>query len=93
MWNEPVLQENFDIIIDDGLHTFEANVIFFENSIHKLKANGFFIIEDIINYHLFENKIKEWETQYEDCLFKILTIPSSVNNIDNTLLVVFKSLI
>jgi len=93
MWNYSSLQENFDIIIEDGLHTFEANVIFFENSIHKLKANGFFIIEDIhiSIFDLFNNKIKEWESQYKDCLFKLLTIPFSNNKYDNTLLVVFKS--
>lgn len=28
MWNEPALEENFDIIIEDGLHTFSANVCF-----------------------------------------------------------------
>jgi len=93
MWNENNLQENFDIIIEDGLHTFNANVCFFENSIHKLKPNGYYIIEDISNNDtdLFINKIKEWETQYKDCLFRLLKIPSSQNNWDNTLLVVFKS--
>ena len=93
MWNEPDLQDNFDIIIEDGLHTFNANVCFFENSIHKLKQNGYFIIEDILNYeeYLFENKIKEWESQYKDCLFTLLKIPSSHNNTDNNLLVVVKS--
>ena len=95
MWNEPVLQDNFDIIIEDGLHEFYANVCFFENSIHKLKPNGYFIIEDIINYETnlfnFENKIKEWESQYKDCSFTLLKIPSTCNNADNTLLVVFKS--
>jgi len=93
MWNQSSLQENFDIIIEDGLHTFNANVCFFENSIHKLKSNGYFIIEDIINYeeHLFINKIKEWELQYKNCLFTLLKIPSLRNNYDNTLLVVFKS--
>lgn len=93
MWNEPELQDNFDIIIEDGLHTFNANVTFFENSIHKLKPNGYFIIEDILNSeeYLFEPKIKEWESQYKDCLFKLLKIPSSRNYIDNNLLVVFKS--
>ena len=57
MWNKPNLQDNFDIIIEDGLHTFNANVCFFENSIHKLNPNGYFIIEDIVNNekHLFEN--------------------------------------
>lgn len=42
----------FDIIIDDGIHdvSFDnksGNKIFFENSIHKLKKNGFYIIEDV----------------------------------------------
>jgi len=92
MWNEPNLQENFDIIVEDGLHTYNANVCFFENSIHKLNPNGFYIIEDITknDEHLFNKKIKEWELQYTDCLFTLLKIPSSFNNCDNTLLVVFK---
>jgi hypothetical protein len=90
MWNDPKLQENFDIIIEDGLHTFEANVCFFENSIHKLKPNGYYIIEDITVHDepLFINKIKEWERRYTHCLFKLVKIPSSINNFDNTLLVV-----
>jgi len=93
MWNKPDLQENFDIIIEDGLHKFHANVCFFENSIHKLKPNGYFIIEDICNHdeHLFKNKIKEWESQYKDCIFTLLKIPSSSNNLDNNLLVVVKN--
>ena len=92
MWNEPELQENFDIIVEDGLHTFKANVCFFENSIHKLNKNGYFIIEDItINDEpLFIEKIKEWELQYTDCLFKLITIPSTINYYDNRLLVVHK---
>lgn len=91
MWDEPNLKDNFDIIIEDGLHKLHANVCFFENSIHKLKQNGYYIIEDILHngQHLFISKIKEWEQQYNDCLFTLLTIPS-VNRLDNTLLVVFK---
>jgi SAM-dependent methyltransferase len=93
MWDEEVLQENFDIIIDDGLHSFNANVCFFENTIHKLKPNGYFIIEDIVNNEkqLFIHKIKEWELQYNDCLFKLLNIPSFKNHFDNSLLVVLKN--
>ena len=92
MWDEPLLKEDFDIIIEDGLHSFHANVSFFENSIHKLKPNGYYIIEDISKreIHLFENKIKEWETNYHDCLFKLLIIPSNRNDNDNNLLVVHK---
>lgn len=92
MWAEVDLQDKFDIIIEDGLHTFDANVCFFENSIHKLNSNGYFIIEDICNAekHLFVNKIKEWELQYPDCLFKLLSIPSLVNRSDNSLLIIYK---
>jgi len=93
LWNEPDLKENFDIIIEDGLHTYAANVCFFENSIHKLKLNGYYIIEDISKDDLpsFETKLKEWRVKYTDCLFKMVIIPSTVNTHDNTLLVVYKS--
>ena len=53
--------EKYDIILEDGLHEFNANICFFENSIKYLSNNGTYIIEDIyfkdqkkfINY--FEN--------------------------------------
>ena len=92
MWNDPKLSEGFDIIIDDGLHSFQANVCFFENSIDKLKQNGYFIIEDILfnEKHLFENKIRIWQQKYTDLLFKLICIPSEVNKSDNNLLVVYK---
>jgi hypothetical protein len=92
MWEEPLLTGNFDIIIDDGLHSFDANVCFFENSIHKLNKNGYYIIEDILNVekHLFENKIKEWEEKYPNMIFKLVCISSHINYHDNNLLVVFK---
>jgi len=92
MWDEPILQDNFDIIIEDGLHAFAANVCFFENSIHKIKPGGYYIIEDILHFeeNLFIDKIKEWETRYDDCLFTLLKIPG-INNYDNTLLVITRS--
>jgi hypothetical protein len=94
MWIDPYLNENFDIIIEDGLHTFNANVCFFENSIHKLNKNGYFIIEDILlsETHLFINKIKEeWNTKYVGLSFYLFSIPSEVNKCDNILLVVKKN--
>ncbi len=92
MWNNPDLEENFDIIIEDGLHEYNANVCFFENSVHKLKSNGFYIIEDIsLGYiNAFNNKIKEWENKYLDCQFNLIQIPSQKNNCDNVLLVIYK---
>jgi hypothetical protein len=82
----------FDLIIDDGLHTYEANVCFFENSVHKLKNGGYFVIEDIHNaaLPLFENKIKEWRLLYDDLTFQIFRMPHERNNGDNNLCIIQK---
>lgn len=90
MWKEPDLEEPFDIIIEDGLHTFEANVCFFENSIHKLKPNGYYIIEDISfsEIRLFLKKIEEWRGRFPSHLFVLHTIPSKRNIYDNNLLII-----
>lgn len=45
-WNE-VGEKDFDIILDDGLHTFEAGITLFVNSIERLGATGCYIIEDV----------------------------------------------
>jgi hypothetical protein len=90
MWSNPELEAPFDIIIEDGLHTFSANVCFFENSIHKLKKDGYYIIEDIhtSDFPHFNSKIIEWEIKYPSLKFTLLEIPSSVNRIDNNLLII-----
>ncbi len=92
MWNNEDLKENFDIIIDDGLHKFEANIIFFENSIHKLKSGGVYIIEDIKMDELnkFMQKINQYKTEYTDLVFNINIIPHS-NTHDNILIIIQKN--
>lgn len=92
MWSEPQLQEGFDIIIEDGLHTFNANKCFLENSIHKLRPTGYYIIEDISHseLHLFESQMKIWKSMHNNCSFDLLRIPSTINRHDNTLLVIHK---
>ena len=42
----------FDIIIDDGLHSFEAGVNLFDNLFDKLKINGTYVIEDVTEGNL-----------------------------------------
>ena len=46
--------EKFDIILEDGLHEFNANICFFENAIKYLCDEGFYIIEDVY----FKDKAK-----------------------------------
>jgi len=59
---EQVGDGDFDLMLDDGLHKFEAGATLFENSIHRLKQHGVYIIEDVtvgdlLRYKMyFENK-------------------------------------
>ena len=78
----------FDIILEDGLHEYNANICFFENSIDYLKKNGIYIIEDIfykdkkkfLNY--FKNK------NYN---FSIVDIYHKKNIANNCLVIVRKN--
>ena len=90
MWNSKGLEDKMDIIIEDGLHTFLANVCFFENSIHKLNIGGYYIIEDIANTDipLFNTKITQWKEQYTNLTFKLVQLYNNRNSHDNNLLVI-----
>lgn len=60
-WKEVGLGD-FDFMVDDRLHTFEAGICLFENSVSKLSKYGIYIIEDVnlsdlLKYqHYFDNK-------------------------------------
>ena len=56
MWKN-IDVDNFDIIIDDGLHTLEAGICMFENSFNKLRNGGVYIIEDVDPSYLKELSI------------------------------------
>ena len=45
-WNK-VNQDDFDLILDDGLHTVDAGIKLFTQSFNKLSPTGFYIIEDV----------------------------------------------
>lgn len=93
MWSLPELKEEFDIIIDDGLHEYDANITFFENSIHKLKSGGYFIIEDLLKntLDLFKSNLSNLESSYKDYKFTILEL-NHIHNLgnDNNLLIIRK---
>jgi 23S rRNA U2552 (ribose-2'-O)-methylase RlmE/FtsJ len=59
----------FDIMIDDGLHTFEAGVNTLVNSFHKLRKGGTYIIEDVrgnmpLQYLLFFKEERLFNAQF-----------------------------
>ena len=59
MWKR-LNKKNFDIIIDDGAHNFNSNIIFFKNSFKQVKKGGVYIIEDILlqNLNSYKNILK-----------------------------------
>jgi hypothetical protein len=46
LW-EAIDVNDFDLMIDDGLHTFEAGVCLFEHAFGRLRKSGIYVIEDI----------------------------------------------
>ena len=78
-----------DIIIEDGLHKFDANKVFFENSVHKLKVGGYFIIEDITrdDAPLMKMQVQQWRDKFPYLDIVIADVPHAENNWDNRLLI------
>jgi hypothetical protein len=83
MWNE-IGQTDFDIIVDDGLHTFEANSCFLLHSFHRLRNFGYYVIEDIV-------MSRENLQKFHDFFFNLplhgvlLRLPNAHNGLDNCL--------
>jgi hypothetical protein len=92
LWAQPVFRGGMDIIIDDGLHTFEGNVSFLESSLEYLKPGGVYIVEDIL-----ETAIVDWnpwlETfskRFPDHEFAFVELPNPANIWDNNLLIIHR---
>ena len=83
MWRN-VGVDNFDIIIDDGMHSLTAGYNFFLNSFSKLKKDGVYIIEDVhVSYLVgLVKKLNKYKP-------KIIT--STKKNVDDYLLIIEKS--
>ena len=83
--------KNFDLIIDDGPHTFLSNYLFFTLSVNKLKNGGIYIIEDI-NLDFIDklyNDIKKFcsDNKILICIEKIIIpYPTKFNHNSNDIL-------
>lgn len=88
LWN--CIGDEVDIIVDDGLHEFEANKNFFIHSIQHLKKGGIYIIEDIRNeeYELFNKFVNSQKSNYEHA--ELIKIPHDRNKGDNCLAIIKK---
>lgn len=87
LWDSVDVQ-SFDLMIDDGLHTYEAGICFFENSIHKLSQDGIYVIEDVMPENLL-NFRKYFANKTYDVEFVSLCRPNALK-VDNNLVVIRK---
>lgn len=90
MWSDFGV-DSIDLIIDDGLHTFEGGITLFEGSIDKLKQDGFYIIEDVrfIDIQEFKNYFESSPYQ----TFFVHLVRKGISLGDNSLIVIRKNLL
>jgi hypothetical protein len=93
LWEQPELSGGADIIIEDGLHTFDANVSFLRGSLDRVRPNGYYIIEDIEGTNTsewLELLESTYAAQYPTYEFVLASLPHPKNKIDNNMLIVHR---
>ena len=85
MWSD-LNKKNFDLIVDDGLHTYEAAITLFENSIEWLSGNGIYIIEDAQDRDLLKFK-KYFDEKLSIYNYNILVLKKAKNAKSNNNLI------
>ena len=82
-----------DIIIEDGMHSFESNISFLDGSLDRVRPGGFYVVEDI-----HRSAIDRWlnvlETvytrQFPNYEFALVDLPNLHNPDSNNLLIVHR---
>lgn len=91
LWSQPDWRDGMDIIIEDGLHTFEANISFLEGSLDHLRPGGVYVVEDI-SHEMIEIWRSQLDTVYSKRFpnheFALVMLPTPFEDHDNNLLIV-----
>lgn len=88
MWKN-IGTTKMDLIIDDGIHTLEGCITFFDYSIDKLKDDGIYIIEDVDP--IFLNELYGYLIQ-KNYIANVVRLKSSKHKLldDNNLIIIKK---
>lgn len=89
MWAD-LGSEQFDIIIEDGLHEYEANMCFLRNSWDRVKPGGVYIIEDLLEATVAKIKNNDFDRFTDAHVFQV-DISHPTNPYDNRLIVLQKT--
>ena len=77
--------EHFDIIIDDGPHTYESQCLFFKKYLRKVKPDGYLICEDIKGIDYLLDLIRSIPLHYRNNL-QIIDLREKDNRFDSLIL-------
>jgi hypothetical protein len=86
LWGRPELGGiEFDHIIDDGLHEFEANREFLEGSHKRLRPGGLMIVEDILasDRNRWIDYVARWKAT--DANIAFVELPHAYNFVSNNI--------
>lgn len=90
LFQEQMCDMQFDLIIDDGLHEFEANLTFLFGCIARLKPGGFYIVEDLMpsTNKAFRGILPWLKSHFQLSYAEIIEIPLQTNQVDNAILLI-----
>ena len=86
LWRE-VETPGFDLMIDDGLHTFEANATFVLGAYDRLNPGGIFIIEDIIDQDVNLLRFDAFLRGFRQPA-ALIRLPHATNHVDNIMAII-----
>ena len=86
MWKK-INKINFDIIIDDEMHSHDSSLIMFNNCFSKLRPGGMYFIEDVNYRYLL--KLKNSLTQYNPLIIEGTS--KQHNYHDNNMIIIRKN--
>src|SRR5258708_39416785 len=91
MWSRPGFGDGMDVIIDDGLHTFEGNTVFLHESLRHLRPGGIYVVEDIAAITLTrwrEFLASNGSLRCPSYECALVQLPSEYNHSNNNLLLI-----
>jgi len=91
LWSQPELREPMDILIDDGLHSFEGNMSFLNESLDHIRPGGIYVVEDILNDALDKWRAylaESCSSRFSNYDFALVELSETVENSDNNLLLI-----
>ena len=82
------IDNDFDIIIDDGPHTLDSMIFFVKNYPYKVKSGGMLIIEDIQDINWIPEIIENIPDRYKCSSIQLYDLRHIKNRFDDILMII-----